>query len=125
MWCFLGFLGGGFSGVKEGWDGLIRGKRGITFFGYPWLDRVMKNSRTRFIFLIYYNFPYTLLYIYLFIPYYISAKPIWSYSRVKCNFELIKQVLLHGLCIRDLGVELSGKTVWPTPRLCISDTVHK
>ena len=105
---------------------LIRGKRGITFFGYPWLDRVMKNSRTRFIFLIYYNFPYTLLYNYLFIPYYISAIPIWSYSRVKCNFELIKQVLLHGLCIRDLGVEgSSGKTVWPTPRLCISDTVHK
>ena len=23
-----------------------KGKRGITFFGYPWLDRVMKNSRT-------------------------------------------------------------------------------
>ena len=67
----------------------------------------MKNSRTRFIFLIYYNFPYILLYNYLFIPYYISAVPIWSYSRVKCNFELIKQVVLHGLCIRDLGVEES------------------
>ena len=72
IWCgvvvfFLFF----FVGVKEGC--LIRGKRGITFFGYPWLDRVMKNSRTRFIFLIYYNFAYTLLYNYLFIPYYISA----------------------------------------------------
>ena len=88
---------------------LIRGKRGITFFGYLWLDRVMKNSRTRFIFLIYYNFPDTLLYHYLFIPYYISAIPIWSYSRVKCNFELIKQVLLGGLCIRDLGVETKEK----------------
>ena len=86
MRCFWGVLGF-FSGVKEGWDGLIRGKRGITFFGYPWLDRVMKNSTTMFIFLIYHNFPYTLLYNYLFIPYYISAIPIWSYSRVKCNFE--------------------------------------